>query len=511
MCSRPGLDQPILELTMPNPARNLAGREGFTLIELLVAMTVLLVGVLGVLAIIDRANAATVTTRSREAATNVARELVEAARSVPYANLTPASVETQIQALPGLADDGAPAGWTIRRRGFTFTATATVCTFDDARDAGGDHSAGNFCADSAAPSATPDRNPEDYRRVRVEVRWTVGGVEREVHQTVLINNPGSAGAPAVRTLLIESGSAAIAPGTNQVIHPTETLRFLLTTSSRPTTLHWLLDGASQAPITEGANLAWNFQWELGPSGQDGTPDPEGSIVDGTYVVSAEAFDQYGVAGPSRSLTVSLNRSPADKVTGVAGGRTGNSATPADQVIDIEWLPSRERDIIGYSVERVDAAGNRVEVCERDDRTSCIDHDPPVEDGLTYYVFAWDVDPDDGQPRKGPEASDPLIVRLTNNEPFAPPTATATLQSDGSVLLTWFRPIPEDLDPGDSIAFYRIYRDGTGYDARYAVWNDPGATAQFVDGNTGGTAHEYWITAVDENFAESAPVPADWTP
>jgi prepilin-type N-terminal cleavage/methylation domain-containing protein len=490
---------------MRTPSRHLAGRDGFTLIEVLAAMFILLIGILGALAIIDRANAATVTTRSREAAVNVARELVEGARSVPFANLTPASVDGQIQALPGLADDGATAGWTIRRRGFTFTVAATVCTFDDARDGGGDHAAGNFCADSAALSATPDRNPEDYRRVRVEVRWTDGGVEREVHQALLINNPGSAGAPAVRTLEIEPGTAAMATATNQVIAPTETLRLRLTTSSRPATLHWLLDGASQEPITDGANLAWRFQWPLG------VPDAEGSVVDGTYVVSAEAFDTYGVAGPSRSLTVSLNRSEADKVTGVAGGRTGGSASPADQVVDIEWLPSRERDIVGYSVERVDAAGNRVEVCERQDRTTCIDGDPPVEDGLRYYVFAWDVNHVDGQPRKGPVESDPLVVALSNREPFPVLTATATLQADGSVQLAWARPIPEDPDPGDSIAFYRIYRDGTGYDARYAVWNDPGATVRFIDGNTGGTAHQYWITAVDENYAESAPLHAEWTP
>jgi prepilin-type N-terminal cleavage/methylation domain-containing protein len=495
---------------MSTPSRNLAGREGFTLIEVLVAMFVLLIGVLGALAIIDRANAATVTTRSREAAVNVARELVEAARSVPFANLTPASVEAQIQAQPGLADDGAPAGWTIRRRGFTFTATATVCTFDDARDQGGDHSAGNFCADSAPPSATPDRNPEDYRRVRVEVRWSVKGVERVVHQTVLVNNPGSAGAPAVRTLVIDPMSATIASGTNHVIS-TNTLRFQLTTSSQPTTLHWLLDGASQAPITDGANLGWSFEWPLGPAGTGGTPDPEGSVVDGTYVVSAEAFDSYGVAGPSRSLTVSLNRSEPDKVSGVAGGRTGSSASPEDQVVDIEWLPSRERDIIGYSVERVDAANNVVEVCERQDRTTCMDADPPVEDGLKYYVYAWDADHVDAEPRKGPEPSDVLVVALSNTQPFPPITPTATLQSDGSVQLAWVRPIPEDPDLGDSIAFYRIYRDGTGYDARYAVWSDPGATVQFIDGNTGGTAHEYWVTAVDENFAESAPVHAEWTP
>jgi prepilin-type N-terminal cleavage/methylation domain-containing protein len=481
------------------PSSSVAARNGFTLIEVMIAMAILLIGVLGTLALIDRANATTVNTRSREAAVNLAREVVEAARSVPFPKLTPASIEGEIQTLPGLADDGQPAGWTIRRRGFTYTVTATVCTFDDARDGGGDHAAGNFCGDSASPSADPDRNPEDYRRVRVDVRWTAGGAEREAHQTLLINNPGSAGAPAVRTLEIEPGSATIAPATNQVTAASgDTLQFGLTTSSRPATLHWLLDGASQAPITDGSDLAWRFPWSLGPK------DAEGSVVDGTYVVSAEAFDTYGVAGASRSLTVSLNRSWPDRVTGVAGGRTGDSANPDQQVVDVEWLPSRHRDMIGYSVERVDAAGNLVEVCERADRSSCIDPDPPVEDELRYYVYAWDVD-ENGDPRKGQTPSEELVVRLGNAQPFAPLEATAALQADGSVKLSWTPPIPEDPDAGDSIAFYRIYRDGTGYDARYAVWDG----LEFIDGNTGGTPHDYWVAAVDENYAESELVPAQW--
>jgi prepilin-type N-terminal cleavage/methylation domain-containing protein len=493
-------------MTMRIPSSSLAARDGFTLIEVLIAMAILFIGVLGTLALIDRANATTVDTRSREAAVNLAREVVEGARSVPFPKLTPASIEPEIQALPGLADDGAPAGWTIRRRGFTYTVTATVCTFDDARDGGGNHAAGNFCADSAAPAVTdPDRNPEDYRRVRVEVRWTAGGTERKVHQTLLINNPGSAGAPAVRTLEIDPlGGATIAPVTNHVTDAAaDTLKFRLTTSSRPATLHWLLDGASQAPITDGADLAWRFPWTLGPK------DTEGSVVDGTYVVSAEAFDSYGVAGASRSATVYLNRSEPDKVTGVAGGRTGDPAVPDQQVIDIEWLPSHHRDIIGYSVERVDNGGNVVEVCARADRSSCIDPDPPVEDNLRYYVYAWDLDHADGQPRKGDFPSDELLVRLGNKAPFKPLAATAALQADGSVKLNWTRPIPEDPDVGDGIAFYRVYRDGTGYDARYDVWNDAGAVAEFIDGNTGGTAHEYWVAAVDQNYAESELVPAQW--
>jgi prepilin-type N-terminal cleavage/methylation domain-containing protein len=482
---------------MSNPRPS--DERGFTLIEVLVAMTVLLVGVLGALAIIDRANATTVTTRSREAAVNLAREVIEGARSVPYQRLTPASVVDEIQALPGLADDGEPVGWTIRRRGFTYTVTATVCTYDDARDQGGNQTVGGFCADST-PAGTGDSNPEDYRRVRVEVRWTDRGTERTVQQTELINNPGSSGAPAVRTLGPLSGGTV---DNGQVTSTTipHTLTFPLTTSSKPATLHWLLDGASQAPITTGSNVNWSFQWPIGE------PDAAGSIVDGTYVVSAEAFDTYGVAGAAKSITVKLNRTPPDKVTGVIGGRTGDPAHPEDQIVELEWLPTPERDIEGYSVVRTDADGGNAEtVCPRDNTTVCVDSDPPAQDGLKYYVFAWDKD-SSGALRDGP-ASDPLVVRLGNNPPFPPESVTAKLV-DGSVELTWKRPAVEDPDLGDAIAFYRIYRGDTDFESRYAKWDQPDADVTFVDGNTGGTTHRYWVTAVDGNFGESPPVEATW--
>jgi prepilin-type N-terminal cleavage/methylation domain-containing protein len=485
--------------------RSIARAEGFTLIEVIAAMFVLLIGVLGALALIDRANATTVSTRTREAAINTARELIEAARSVPYQRITPAAFEAEVQTLPGLDDEGTAPGWTIKRRGTTFSVVATVCTFDDARDGGGSHAAGGFCVDSAATSATPDRNPEDYRRVRVEVRWNDRGGERVVHQTELINNPGSAGAPAVRTLNIRAGSATIAAGTGHVTAAdpsTHELTFDLTTSSPPATLHWLLDGTGQEEITVGGGLAWSFKWPLG------APGAAGSVVDGTYVVGAEAFDAYDVAGPARSHTVLINRLLPEAVAGVVGGRNGDPARPADQVVDLEWLPNSERDIIGYSVDRIDALGNRTEVCERKQRIACVDADPPVEDGLRYLVHAWDTNAVDGQPRKSVNASAPLVVNMGNNPPVAPASVIATLQPDGTVKLAWPRPAPvEDPDPGDSIAFYRIYRDGTGFDQRYTTWENPDALVEFVDGNTEGLPHEYWVTSVDTGFAESAPVKA----
>jgi hypothetical protein len=312
---------------------------------------------------------------------------------------------------------------------------------------------------------------------------------------------------AVRTLSIAPASATIATGTGHVIAapaPAHTITLNLTTSSRPETLHWLLDGTSQEPISMGGDLAWSFDWKLGD------PSVATSVVDGTYVVAAEAFDAYGVAGPSRSLTVMVNRMLPDKVTGLVGGRSGGPVVP-NQFVDLEWLPSRARDIIGYSVERVSSTGTQ-QVCARAAVTRCIDPDPPEEAGLRYRVYAWDASHVDGQPRKAVVPSDDLVINLDNNPPLPPLTHTAQLQGDGSVKLNWTRPLlTEDPDAGDRIAFWRIYRDGTGTDDRYAVWDDPDSIAQFIDGNTGGIAHEYWVTSVDTRYAESTPVKAVWLP
>ena len=472
-----------------------ARHEGMTIIEVLVAMTVLLVGVMSAVALIDRANATTVKTRAREGATNAARELIEAARSVPYASVTPGAIESEIQALPGLADDGPAAGWTIRRRGFTYTVTTNVCAFDDGRDGGGVHDAGSFCADSATATTPPDLTPEDYKRVRVDVTWEQAGITREVHQTELINNPGSAGGPAVRTLTLD-GSSSPPTVTNAA---TQNLTFQLTTSSTPNTLHWLLDGTSQAPITSGSGKSWSFAWDLGVA------DAPDSVLDGTYLVSAEAFDVYDVAGPAKSITVSLNRTLPDKVTAFVGGRTGDPAVPDDQVVDFEWLPNIERDVIGYAVFRVDGA-TRTEVCPLAAKTHCMDEDPPDQSPLSYVVVAYDEDPVTGDPRPGPD-SDTLTVVKGNQPPDTPLDLTATTQAGGDTKLTWVRPgIWGDPDaPGDSIDFYRVYRDGITYADRYARWDDDSpALVEFVDGNTGGTPHTYWVTAVDRNYGESAP-------
>lgn len=480
-----------------NAPSRLRSQDGITLIEVIVAATVLMIGILGTLMLMDAANATTSRTRAREGGTNLTRELVEAARAVPYSNLSPGSVVSQIQSQPGLADAGIGAGWTIRRRSITYTVTATMCTMDDARDGGGTHSAGGFCTDSVAqntPDSTgaTDKSPEDYKRVRVQATWKQGNSTREVHQTTIINNPGSAGGPAVRTLTLNGSSAPPAVTTGS------SLNFVLTTSSVPTSIHWLLDGADQAPVTVGG-LTSNFTWNLGNAGSGGNPDPAGSAVDGTYIVSAEAFDMYDIAGPSKSLTVTLNRSAPDKVEGLAGGRNGS-------VVDLEWSEVGERDIIGYQVFRKVGTEVPIPSCPMSTSTSCTDTTPPPASSgnVDYVAYAYDLDTS-GVQRKGPVASDVLTVKPDNNPPFAPLLFTAVRNADNTTTLTWTRPTPADPD-GDSIDFYRIYRDGTTIGDRYSRWDNSNAVVTFVDAATDGQAHCYYVTAVDRYYAESPMTP-----
>jgi len=462
----------------------------------MVASLVLMVGVLGALVLMDTALRTTGKTKVRESATNLARELFEGARSVPYNSLTTSSLEDQLQGISGLADESTAAGWTIRRRNKTLTIVSTVCAMDDARDGGGTRAAGGFCADSVAEN-TPDtstlvadRNPEDYKRVRVEVQWSDGNVDRYVRQTSIINNPGSAGGPAVSTLTF-GGSASPPVYTNAVAN---TLTFALTTSSTPATINWLLDGASQGPVTV-TGLLHNFSWNLGNAGTLGDPNPAGSIVDGSYIVSAEAFDRYAVAGPSRSLTMTINRTPPDKVEGLAGGRNGS-------IVEMEWLEVADRDIIGYRVFRLNADNSRgPQVCALAKVTECVDPSPPADPILKYVVYAYDNDGATTSEREGPVASDALIVKADNNPPNEPTLTQVTANPDGTRTLRWLRPLIADPD-GDAIDFYRVYRDGEAIGDRYSRWDDASNLVTFVDGAADSSSHCYSVSAVDSFYAES---------
>jgi hypothetical protein len=139
-------------------------------------------------------------------------------------------------------------------------------------------------------------------------------------------------------------------------------------------------------------------------------------------------------------------------------------------------------------------------------TSCTDTTPPPASGgnVDYVAYAYDLDTS-GVQRKGPVASDVLTVKPDNNPPFAPQLFTAVRNADNTTTLTWTRPSPADPD-GDSIDFYRIYRDGTTIGDRYSRWDNSSPVVTFVDAATDGQAHCYYVTAVDRYYAESPMTP-----
>ena len=458
---------------------------GFTLIEVVAATFILLVGVLATAAILNASSRADAATRQRDAATNVARELIEAARSIPYDRVSEPGVNAALQAIPGL-EDTPGSGYVIVRNNVSYTIAIDVCIMDDAKDGGGTRSATEtFCSTSTAPG-TQDKNPEDYKRVTTTVSWRRDGVQRQVVQTGIINNPGSASGPAIRSIVPRGGTTVTNPLTTAVIVD-------VTTSSKPTAINWLLDGSVKQPppIQQGTSgLNWMLTWDIGPT--------ETGTLDGPYIISAEAFNQYGVSGPGRQETVILNRRKPFAPRRVTGGRT------IFGTVEIEWDANSERDIVGYEVRRVSLLGGETVVCALADQrldTTCTDTAPPATDPLTYVVYAYDRDPA-GVARQGDPSAPRIVTAL--NQPPNPPTALAgTRNADGSVTLTWSRPSPEDPDgPTDGVEFYRVYRDGQALQNRYDRWFDNGPNVTWQDIDTNGLQHTYYVTAVDKHYMES---------
>jgi Tfp pilus assembly protein PilV len=470
--------------------RRLASENGFTLVELMVAALVLVVGVLGVVTLFDHANTATSRTKHREAAISLARELIEASRAVPYPNLTPAEFGVNLRGQPGLADLETGGTWTVQRRNTVYTIVASVCSVDDntiTSDGLGDHTGGSYCPGQpeVAAAAQTDKNPDDYKRVAIDVTWPDGNATRTVRQEAVINNPGSAFAPAIKTLTMTPASPVTSAGTT-------TLALAATTNIRATRVMWSIDNVDQTPATTTNNLNWAFSWNLG------SYPTAGWAEDGTYLINTQAFDEAGETGAGRLLTVVLNRYQPRKPTGFRGGRSVWGA-------EFEWAPNAERDILAYKVYRVvegasvPTASDEV-ICEKSVEdvapTYCLDP-APTTSAKYYYVVA--VAP--ARVGTGTEESPrptALAQTLKVNPSSSPPATPGNLQAvtdSAGTKLTWTAPADTDLH------YYRIYRDGVAYADRY---DRTGSAAQltYTDSNPGSGGHTYHVSAVDLDMAES---------
>jgi hypothetical protein len=528
-----------------------ADQRGMTIVEVLVAAAVLLTGVLGAVTMIDRANSANATGTARQQGVNLAREVLEAGRSIPYAQLLPSAVVAKLQAKPGLANANAGPGWTIQRRGVTYTVAAGVCAVDDPTDGYGTEDPNIFCAagakatpspacaqlmgrsgsvtgDSAAVSQSgstltgqqaiglcgldPDLDGRVDNLTQADASQCAGGVcqntptgndstpddYKRLVTLVTWSSQQASGYVLQSTLIANPGQASgpsisafglggSPPMTSPITGPT-------TGPTAVTSIPFTVTADSQAT---------SVQWSLDGVAQGSALSSSGSwtfswcvgptscseVLDGNYTVGVVAFDSNGNAGPPRSMTITLNRRQPYAPTNFAGGHDGS-------FIDLQWSPNKEGDILGYRVYRIAGSGQPdVLVCSPANArsVSCQDTNPPNASSIQYYVVALDKDPS-GNTRPG-DPSATLTVGTSSTAPNAPTGLQASTQN-GNTLLLWGAPIPAP-------DFYRIYRDGQALSNRYDTTS--GNVTTYTDTATGGVAHTYYVTAVNSQLAESPAV------
>ena len=481
---------------MRTPRRS-AGQAGFTLIELIVACLVLAIGVLGAFTLLDSANKSISANNGRVGATNLSREVSEYARGTDYDLLTPTQAEAALRSRARIAGTGATGAWKIDRRGQTYQLTPSICVFDDPKDGLAATPPPNPCTPAAAAiaGAPTEINPDDFRRLTLTLQWRDrSGTHRMTQSAVIVNPSGGLGP---RIINLPEPAFQISSGTKVSWTAADPV-----TTTPADALTWTAsDGVSQGALSGSSATAWVFDWDLGTLGT--AP----FVYDGSYLLSAQAFDTRGVPGETRSVTVHVNRDKAFAPGSFSGGKNVQHGG----VVDLDWLRNKERDVVGYRVWRVNALPfTRTQICNDSGlsytvKTSCTDTSPggftlPV--GIPDYEVAavdyTDLKAGTGL-RDGTKA--PINLPSTSTRPGAPVVNVPTIV-DGSPLLTWTAPA---VGPGQRpIRLYRIYRDsGTSLTDRYDVTVD--ASTTWTDPKPGpATAHRYWVTAVDSSNNESNP-------
>jgi len=451
--------------------RRLRQEHGFTIVEMMVAASVLLIGALGTLAMLDTANKRARSANDRQNATAVARQVVEAAKSVPFRDIAPASMVTTLRQDDAIAGVSANP-WQIERDNTAYTVQVEVCWLDERADGLGSRAAGNFCPGSGA-GGTADGNSIDHKRVTITVSWDTDAGKGSVRQSTLVSARGGIDAPGVISVQLTS------PTSSPITDPAATTAsFVVTTTQDAAAVIWSLDGAQQ-DTASGSHASWAFTWELPPG-------------DGAYDVSAQAFDSAGIGGEVRSATVVVNRFPAQALENMGAARNNG-------VVEASWSASPERDVIGYRVYRQASGGAAEVVCDFTTETTCVDSAPPARTGQTleYWVVAIDNDAQD-QRREG-APSTRVDVNAPNSPPNPPTDLVLAQDADGNQVLHWTPAAVADPD-GDGLDSYTIYRDGTAISDRYDTVL-PTETSLAVH-DAGGVVHDYWISVLDDRLSES---------
>jgi prepilin-type N-terminal cleavage/methylation domain-containing protein len=515
--------------------------DAFTLIEVIVAIAVILVGVLGTVALLDRASAQTSQAKARQTANALMRDIIETSQGVPYTQLTNASIKTTLESNGFPDDDSASAStWEIKRNGLTFTMSVTACIVDDPRDGSATHAVGaGYCADS--PAGAGDTNGDDYRRVTL-VATPPAGLGSPLTQTTVvgsnrITNPGGTG-PGGGTATsndikevkitgpaLYSGQIAPCANTSACTWPVTTtstvspksVTFQTTTAYTALKVRFTVDGQPAATIN-GPGTTFNWTWSL--------PD---SQPDGNYVVAAQIFDSAGttaISSPS-PLVVTINRYIPDYS---AFAPTAAGRNPLwDNLPEIETYPTStasarvDRDVTGFLAVRLKDGNYDGLACQTYSPSvrGCQDTDDPscCSSAVTYRISPTGANPDGSTQTGGITAQSPN-VNISNTRPN-PPTSPIATRNGTSVTISWTNPAGSgDPDSGDCVDFYRIYQRDFGSSSwEYADRVDRTTFGNAVSpcGAAGeqsnsitltedtSVAKSYRITAVDTHLAESTKV------
>ena len=474
----------------------LRSEAGFTLVELLAAVLFLLIGMGGVITMLNTANQTTTTNNARTGANNLSRELMEQVRTMPYGELTAAGIQGEMVARGYGELSGTE--WKLTYRKVEYTLGVEACVYDDPVDgiASVAPEGGTPC--TTPPATTPaDADGDDFRRVTFIFTSQDNGRARSTRQTELVVNPSGGLGPRIKNF---TGPNPVTSGSSQA--------YTIETFTNASTVKWTSDDGFSLGNATGEKTNWSFFWKLqvAPDPSNPYPIPQGTVLDGTYQLVAQAINDRGIPGEAKVYLVTVERSrpfiPRDLFRGGHVTRDGH-------VVDLRWAANFERDIKGYQVVRsTDTTyGNAddVFVCPAAGGTvpssqlTCRDT-APLTTVSTYFLIAKDHHDKTSDPRA-------LTLPAPAAQPAPPASLNAATTSDGTaVRLNWTAPAS-----GSTPAYYRIYRDGAAYDQRYAeiagdvtTWRDPEA----------GFTHSYYVVAVDAALNESAalgPVSVGATP
>jgi Tfp pilus assembly protein PilV len=387
-------------------------QSGFTIAEAMVAMTLLLVGLLGTIALVDTASSSAGSARSREGATNLARELLEDAHSTAYANVGASGwITTAMQGLNGgsgsvSSPSSASSRTTVSRRGVSYTATVDWCSVDDSKDSYGTHSSSvSWCSDSAT-TGTSDSAPQDLKRVTATIDYSVNGQAQTLKQTVTFSATGGMVAPSVQSLVPSSTPPGpTAPFVVSTAGTTDVT--FLGTAAGAADMKFSVNGIEvTSGVTNNNNGSWSFDW------------PIASLTDGTYTIGATAVDALGNRSAPMTIQVRLARGAPLNPQNVAGGYNYVNPTGVGNggslVVELQWDANPEGSVTGYEVLK-----GATSVCGGQTSTanSCIDASPASSGSTTYTVKTWYRD-----------ASDTMQSASTSYAVTAPTSTIPTLWS-----------------------------------------------------------------------------------